>query len=360
VRLVGGPGGAGPLVRLVMSVAMTALLASVLTACRSGRSVGVASSSTSTTSADSAVVTPPSGSGASRYQQAVDAAATRGLKVWLEADLAKRWLAGPDQFHQGIVALGQLASRPGVVGIKLADELGYHYGLGDDVNRMLKFLADTRSALSQAAPGKQLLVDFVIPDLGCAPGMGGSGPAGCVAKWDGEYPALALGQLDRVFGSGSIDVADVSTGLETDSTYSAWGIDRDKAQTAAWAEIRRRGWDRLVRLQARKALAHPGDYPGGTAQAVADTRTFIDIPLASGAKAVDIWAWRELYQGQTVRLMDPQLVSNPLWVALQQRHAAGDTLFTHFTPSQVDKGLGPDLDQLAQVFTNVYVAAGIG
>jgi hypothetical protein len=365
MRLVGGPDAGGALARLVMSVAATALLAGLLAACRSGRSVATASRATpgpgtASTTADSGSVTAPPG--VTRYQQAVDGAASRGVKVWLEADLAKRWLAGSDQFHQGVVALGQLASRPGVVGIKVADELGYHSGLGDDVNRVLKFLADTRSALSQAAAGKQLLVDFVVPDLGCAPGMNlrGGGPAGCTAKWDGEYPALALDQLDRVFASGSIDVADISTGLEADSTYTSWGITRDQAQTAGWAEIRRRGWSQRVRLQARKALAHSDSYSGGPAQAQADTRTFIDIPLSAGAQAVDIWAWREVYKGQVVRLMDPQLVSNPLWQDLRQRRAAGDTLFTHFTPSQVDKGLDQDLDQLAQVFTNVFVAAGIG
>jgi hypothetical protein len=295
------------------------------------------------------------------YERAVDASHSRGLQVWLEADLVKRWLAGPDQFNQGVDALGRLAARPGVVGIKIADELGYHYGLGDDASRVLGFLADARAALSKAAPGKLLLVDFVIPDLGCAPGAAaGSGPAACTARWDAAYPALALGRLDAVFASGSIDVADISTGLEDDSTYTSWGIDRDRAQRAAWAEVARRGWGRIVQLQARKALAHPDGYRGGSGQAQSDSRTFVDIPLAAGARAVDIWAWRQLYQGQIVRLMDPDLTPNPLWDALRQRRAQGDVLFTHFTPSQVERGLEPDLDQLASVFRAVYVAAGIG
>jgi hypothetical protein len=349
---VGGPA------RLAVAMALMTLMALALAAC-SPSARGVSASTGPMTVVTTAAVPGPGSS--SRYRDAIDAAAARGLRVWLEADLVKRWLAGPGPFAEGVGALARLATRPGVVGIKVADELGYHYGLGSDANRLLRFLTDTRAALDVAAPGKQLLVDFVIPDLGCAPGLSiGAGPAACTHKWDAEYPALSLGQLDRVFSSGAIDVADISTGLETDATYSQWGIDRNRAQTAAWAEIGRRGWGAHVRLQGRKALAHPGAYAGGVAQAAADARTFIDVPLASGARAVDIWAWQEPYQGRIVRLMDPGLAPNPLWDQLVRHHRAGDVLFTHFTPSQVDKGVGPDLDQLVQGFTDVYMAAGIG
>src|SRR5260370_33084183 len=87
-----------------------------------------------TTAGFGSVTAPP---GVTRYQQAVDGAASRGVKVWLEADLAKRWLAGSDQFHQGVAALCQVASRPRVVGVTVADELGYHSRLGDDANTAL-------------------------------------------------------------------------------------------------------------------------------------------------------------------------------------------------------------------------------
>lgn len=350
---VGGPG------RMAAAVMLLTLVGMTLAACsQSARGV---SASTGPAGSTTVTVGAPGQASSGRYRDAIDAAAARGVRVWLEADLVKRWLAGPGPFGQGVDALAGLATRPGVVGIKVADELGYHYGLGSDANRLMRFLADTRVALAAAAPGKKILVDFVIPDLGCAPGLNlGEGPAACTKKWDAEYPALALGQLDRVFSSATIDVADISTGLETDATYAHWGIDRNRAQAAAWAEIGRRGWGAHVRLQARKALAHPGAYAGGAAQAAADARTFIDLPLSSGAQAVDIWAWREVYQGQVVRLMDPGLTPNPLWDQVVRHHRAGDVLFTHFTPSQVDKGVGPDLDQLAAGFTDVYMAAGIG
>ena len=63
----------------------------------------------------------------------------------------------------------------------------------------------------------------------------------------------------------TIDVLDLSTYLLADDTYKGWGTNADSAQTAAWQEVDKRGWAGLVRLQARKALAHPGAYRGRSA-----------------------------------------------------------------------------------------------
>jgi hypothetical protein len=95
-----------------------------------------------------------------KYQNAVDVAAANGLSVWLEADLVKRWLAGPASFSAAIDQLASL-SRRNVVGIKIADELGYHDGLTTP-NQITDFLQDTASALHRKAPGQLLLVDLVV------------------------------------------------------------------------------------------------------------------------------------------------------------------------------------------------------
>ena len=67
-----------------------------------------------------------------------------------------------------------------------------------------------------------------------------------------------------------------------------------------------------------------------------------------------------MYQGQVVRLMDPGNRSNALWLALMVRRATGAVLFTHFSPSSLEVGLTNDLDQVAMVFSDVFMAGGLG
>jgi hypothetical protein len=293
------------------------------------------------------------------YAQAVDAAHRDGLRIWIESDLVKRWLAGPDSFKAAIATVTELGRRPGVVGVKIADELGYHDGL-DTPDKIRAFLTDANKALHQALPGKQILIDAIVPELGCLPDY--QPPLRwatvCAAQARGQYPQLALDQFDTYLQNHLVDAIDLSTGLLTDKTYSGWGIDEATAQRTAWQEVHKRGWDKDVRLQARKALAHPGKYSAtDTEQTVA---TFIDIPKDQGAAAVDVWTWRQKYQGDIYRLLDPGLQPNPLWTSLQQRRARGDVLFTHMSPQSVEVGLDADLKVLAQVFTDLFVAAGTG
>jgi len=299
-----------------------------------------------------------------KYEAAVDAAAARDLQVWLEADLAERWLEGRGRFDEGVARLAELAARPGVAGIKIADELAYDDGFGNDPARASAFLADSAAALRKAAPGKKLLVDILVPELGCAPGATGvkAKVAGAVCRVTARrrYPALTVERVDGYLASGNLDVVNLSTGLLRQSTYQGWGIDRDRAQRLAWAAAKRRGWPSKVRLQYRKALAFPGRYPGGQATAESDLRTFVDLPRSEGAPAVDIWTWRQKYKGEIVRLMDPGNQDNHLWQGLRKRKAEGAALFTHFTPSSTERGLATDLDEVAQVFAGVYTAAGIG
>ncbi|TML29489.1 MAG: hypothetical protein E6G35_07565 [Actinobacteria bacterium] len=295
------------------------------------------------------------------YQRAVDAAHQTGLRVWLETDLVKNWLAGPDQFRAAVFTLGRLAVRPGVVGIKIADEMGYHDGL-DSVAKVRTFLRDSATALHAAAPGKLILIDLLVPELGCLPDH--DPPLRwatiCAVQQRGLYPQLALDKVDGYLGSHTVDVVDLSTDLLPDNTYYGWGVDVPTAQRTAWGEVHTRGWDRMVRLQARKALAHPGDYATSNADTEAALRTYVDIPRKEGAAAVDVWTWRQRYQGQIYRLLDPGLKHNVLWDALVSRRQQGARLFTHLSPSSLEEGLQADLAVLGQVFTDVFVAAGTG
>jgi hypothetical protein len=248
-----------------------------------------------------------------------------------------------------------------VAGIKIADELGYHDGM-DSAAKIRRFLSDTARALHTAAPHKLILVDMVVPQLGCLPGPQQAAPAAaaCAVAADGHYPELALPEIDRYLRMHAIDVLDLSTGLLTDSTYASWGTTSDAAQAAAWQEVSRRGWPSLVRLQARKALAHPGSYRAPPAEAAADVRLFVDIPLAHGARAVDIWTWHQEYDGAMYQLMNPGMRPNALWDQLERQRRAGHVLFTHMSPHSVESGLDRDLAKIATVFTDVFLPAGTG
>jgi hypothetical protein len=295
------------------------------------------------------------------YDQAIDAAHRAGLQVWIETDLVKRWRAGPVSFRGAIATIAEEASHPGVMGIKIADELGYHDGL-ETPARIAAFLDASAAALRAAAPGKLILIDMIIPELGCLPEY--QPPLRwatiCAARQRGLYPQLALNQVDGYLKRRDVDVIDVSTGLFGARTYAGWGVDEDTAQRTAWRAMALRGWPALVRLQARKALAHPETDTEDATTVAAAMKTFLDVPTSLGAGAVDVWTWRQRYQGQIYRLLDPGLRVNALWRALVTRHDAGARLFTHLSPHSVEIGLSTDLRMLAGAFTDLFVAAGTG
>jgi hypothetical protein len=295
------------------------------------------------------------------YQTAVQVATADHLKVWIETDLVKRWEEGPAWFRAAVSRVALLANQPGVVGIKIADELGYNDGMNSP-SKISQFLTAAVQALHTAAPHKLILVDMVVPQLGCLPGhqTTGSAAAACASREQAAYPQLALPEVDQYLHLHAIDVLDLSTYLLSDSTYKAWGTTADGAQTAAWQEVDRRGWPSLVRLQARKALAHPGPYPGTPTQAAAAMHTYVDIPLADGAHAVDIWTWDQDYEGQVYRLMNPGMQPNALWKQLERLRQDNDVLFTHFSPHSVQSGVQGDLAMIATVFTDIFLPAGTG
>jgi hypothetical protein len=296
------------------------------------------------------------------YARAVEEANALGMNVWLDADLAARWLAGPASFRLGVRRLAKLSALPGVVGIKIADELGYQDGFDNDFDRIMEFLRDSARALHDAAPGKRILVDLVVPQLGCAPDLPAvaAPSASCMASAAGRYPDLTLERIDTLLASNTVDVVDLSTYLATEDTYAAWGITIEDAQIAAWQEVARRGWGGLVTLRARKALAFPGAYPGDAQQASRDLHLYVDIPLSQGATGADIWTWRQRYESQFYQLTDPGMEPNALWRGLVSLHQDGTDLSTHFSPSYVQKSVSADLAMISSAFTDVFIAAGIG
>jgi hypothetical protein len=295
------------------------------------------------------------------YVRAMAMFARRGLEIWVETDLVTRWQEGSEPFRKAMVRVAALARLPGVVGVKIADELGYHDGL-EDPAEVLRFLRDVAGGLRTSVPGRAILVDMVVPDLGCLPWMADSLPDAddCADHERDSTPAAAMAAVDQYLSSGLVDVLDLSTGLREPEEYDEWGIDRDDAQRAAWSEAKRRGWAEQVRLQSRKALAHPGSYQEDEDTARADVETYVGVPIAEGAGAVDVWTWRQTYQSEVVRLLDPGLRGNHLWDALLESRADGAFMLTHYTPSSVEVSPRVDMRRIAEVFRGVFVAAGTG
>ncbi len=285
----------------------------------------------------------------------------RGVEVWFETDLVARWLEGPAAFDTALTRLADLATLPGVKGFKVADELGYHDGL-TSVDQATSFLRAVRTELGSRAPGAEVVVDMVVPELGCLAWTPEGSPS-CASQGRAGSPAASEAAVTGYLRAGLVDRLDLSTSLLDDSTYRSWGLSRARAQTEAWAHVRKLGWGELTTLQARKALADAGGYQGTSATARADVHTFVDIPVAAGAGAVDIWTWRQQYDGSTVSLLAPDLADNPLWDQLRRRHRAGVHLLSHITPSQLPDGAAArarECDRVAEVFDAMLVAAGTG
>jgi hypothetical protein len=296
-----------------------------------------------------------------RYVTLANALHRRGVTIWWETDLVAKWLEGPAAFDQAIARLGELAKVPGTAGFKISDEIGYGDGLTAPA-QATNFLTQAHRRLAQVAPGKQILVDAVVPELGCLPWRGGN-QEGCAQRVRQKYPAATAAAVESYLRARLIDRLDLSSGLQDNSTYAHWGLDRRAAQTDIWQRIRAQGWGSLTILQSRKALAEADGYQGSADQAGADAATYVDVPVAAGAQAVDIWTWRQRYQGKIVSLLAPDLQANPLWAAMLQRHRQGVRLITHMTPSTLptdSASYNHECDLAAQVFTAVFVAAGTG
>ncbi|MBV9832331.1 MAG: hypothetical protein JOZ82_12120, partial [Marmoricola sp.] len=196
-----------------------------------------------------------------------------GVRIWWESDLVARWLEGPASFEGAIRRLGMLARQPGTAGIKVADEIGYHDGLGTPA-RAMAFLRATRAALTRVAPGKPILVDAVVLELGCMPRT--AEVMACEARARADAPAATISAMTSYLNAHLIDRLDLSTGLEDPAPYPDHSL--SEAQDLAWTYVAAGPWPRLTALQSRKALAEPGGFSGGADGAAAAARTYIDVP----------------------------------------------------------------------------------
>ncbi|WP_405144515.1 hypothetical protein OG589_42165 [Sphaerisporangium sp. NBC_01403] len=270
-----------------------------------------------------------------------------GMRVWIESELAPAWTAGKDQFDAAVASMAAQANRPGVVGVKFAQDLGYWgFKSATDVR---KFVKDASTALRAAMPaGKQLAVDVVVPEMGC----GVSEP--CQAALRTKYPLITRANVEKYVLTGDVDHVNVSSGLFA-SEYAKYKITPDKALRNQWIGVRARGWDTRVHIGAREVgLAHSGANKLTAAQAEAAAKLRVDLPLQAGVQTVMLWTHRQSWDGATWRLLDQGLATNTMWKALQARKGLGRLSVT-FDASDPEKGITQDLTKLAEVFDEVYI-----
>jgi hypothetical protein len=262
-------------------------------------------------------------------------------------------------FQRAVQRMAELARFHDTVGFKVADELGYHDGLTTKA-QVLAFLRATRSALARAAPRAEVLVDAIVPELGCLRDYGSFG-ATCARNARATSPGASIDTVSTYLRAGLVDRLDLSVGLLSASAYHDRGLTLRQADGKVWRDVDALGWSALTWLQARKALAMDGGWSGTRAAASRAVELNVDVPREHGANAVDIWTWRQPYEGGTYSLLAPDLRPSPLWEVLLARRRAGADLFTHVTPSTLSTRAprrAHEYDLVASVFDEVFVAAG--
>ncbi|MFD1120427.1 hypothetical protein ACFQ3A_39160, partial [Sphaerisporangium aureirubrum] len=279
--------------------------------------------------------------------KAAAAAVKLNMRVWIEGELAPAWQAGKDQFDAAVAQMAAQASRPGVAGVKFAQDLGYWgFKTATDVRRFVK---DSSAALRAAMPaGRQLAVDVVVPEMGCGASQT------CQTALRGKYPLITRANVEKYVLTGDVDHVNVSSGLFA-SEYSKYKITPDKALRNQWIGVRARGWDTRVHIGAREVgLAHSGANKLTAAQAEAAAKLRVDLPLQAGVQTVMLWTHRQNWDGTTWRLLDQGLASNTMWKALQNRKGLGRLAVT-FDASDPEKSITSDLSKLAEVFSVIYI-----
>ncbi|MDH2427078.1 hypothetical protein [Sphaerisporangium sp. TRM90804] len=279
--------------------------------------------------------------------KAAAAAVKLGMRVWIESELAPAWTAGKEQFDAAVASLAAQAARPGVVGVKFAQDLGY-WGFKSAAD-VREFVTSASAALREAMPaGKDLAVDVVVPELGC----GQSEP--CQAALRTKYPLISRANVEKYVLTGDVDHVNVSSGLFA-SEYAKWKITPDKALRNQWIAVRARGWDTRVHIGAREVgLSQSGATKLTAAQAEAAAKLRVDLPLQAGVQTVTLWTHRQSWDGATWRILDPGLAPNTMWKALQARKGL-NRLSVTFDASDPERSITQDLNKLSEVFSEIYI-----
>ncbi|MBG0814806.1 hypothetical protein [Planomonospora sp. ID82291] len=265
--------------------------------------------------------------------QAVTAARTAGLRVWLDTELADDWKAGPAAFAAAVKRIGALAARPEVAGIRFSTQLGYDATFTTH-EEVAAFAAAASAALRQAAPGKQLGVHTVVPEFACG------AVEACKTETAKRYPLLAPERIESYLSAGGVDQLTLDGGLLRGG-YTTWKIDAKTARRNQSIQLRARAWDVLTRVAAEET-GLVGDV---SAQEVADR---ISAPLRDGAaQQVNVWTRLQDAQGGVKRLT--------AWEALERLGPLQRRMAAVYDPATPETDTAADLKKIAEVFGQVYL-----
>ncbi|GGO81350.1 hypothetical protein [Nonomuraea cavernae] len=301
---------------------------------------------------------PPSDQAGDPVAAAITAARTARLRIWIESDLADDFKAGQAQFRAALRTLINAASRPGVIGIKFADNLGYTSFTSED--EIKDFLRQASGALRAALPGKRLAIGVVVPELGCG------AAAGCVAAMRAKAPLATKKLVERYIKTSAVEQVYVSNGLFA-SAYRQHQLRDPKtgkqqpvtpavATRAQWLSIKALGWDTLAQISSREyGLAHSGPAaPWDDAQATAQINAYIGTVIGVGAPTVTLWGHNAVDGGRTYRLLDADLAMNPMWSQLI-RQQLRERLSVVFDPRSTELGIHQDIAALGKAASEIFI-----
>ncbi|MGW5687220.1 hypothetical protein [Nonomuraea sp. NPDC003754] len=316
----------------------------------------------------------PAGQKPAAVATAIEAARASSLRVWVEADLNTAYGRGQAAYTTALNAVIAAAQRPGVIGVKFAESLGFRDMASESEVRA--FLTKTSAALRQALPGKRLAIGVVVPELGC-----GSSKK-CIATMRAKYPLVTKRLVDRYIKTNVTIEADASDEKNTLKDVAA--VDRIQiasglfgaaygqhqvthkgkstpitpalAAQAQWLSVKALSWDALVQVGAREyGLAHAGEesaWDTTTASNEIDARVGNAIGL--GAQTVTLWGHKAADDSRTYRLLNAGLATNRVWQTLAER-GLKSRLSVVIDPTSTETSIEADIAAFADTISEVYI-----
>ncbi|WP_188197520.1 hypothetical protein [Nonomuraea sp. SYSU D8015] len=324
-------------------------------------------SASSTATPSPSATTPPTIAADDPVGQALAAARTHNLRIWLDTDLVNAWRAGSQQLTAAASRLAMYATQPGVVGTKMAFDLGLRGGFAS-AEEIMRFVSETSQVLRNTLPsGRRIAIDIVIPELGCG------GNQECVSAMRQTHPLLSLANVERYVLTGHIDAVNVSTGIPTKQYTDRYKIQPSAVTNNLWSALRQRRWENKfpgLFIGAREiGLAHSGSSSTvTTVQAAKLVNELVDIPLRGGdeqgddtdrllpvtAKHIVLWTWRQSFAGQTWRLTDSGGQPNAIWEELRKRQNL-IALSVAYNPREPETSIQDDIRAISAIASAVFV-----
>ncbi|MBB5084561.1 hypothetical protein [Nonomuraea endophytica] len=287
---------------------------------------------------------------------AITAASKAGLRIWVENDLADDFRAGDAQFRAAVAKLVTAAKRPGVVGVKFADYLGFRDFTS--AAQVKQFVAEATKELRAKLPGKRLAMGVVVPELGCGQAEQ------CVADMRSRYPLVTRSRVDDYIRTSGVDRVYVASGLFGKS-YSGFKVTLDGQESAItpaiaaqaqWMAVKALGWDAVVQIGSREyGLTHSGQSsPWAKERAQAEVDARVGNAIGLGAQTVTLWGHRISYDADHRRILDAGLAPNAVWQALIGK-GMRERLSVLFDPGNPEVSVSADIQALAKGVSEIFV-----